>query len=863
DPVTGQATATSLQLGGSALNRLGAVAAIWRSVFLGESVQSVPDVEVPGLVNPPSVAAPALHAGEIVDPGVLVAVAKRLARSSNAGAATVGEGGRALGTLRRRLLHDTVFESELLESDFADYFSGLERAVDATLNAIRPRSPIRNTVGEQLASWRDANRRALRGGQLVSMATDGWDPTLALLAENTSASGFRFAVERNIARRALLWAVGRALGLAPNFGASSDARHHSANRWSIADAVPLPAPPDLTDPNENLEPHRRAFDQALLTRDRAGFAGGASSSVLDLPRALVLHVEGLGAYDHYALAYSTFGLAELWDNSQSPSGTTRPALAEEAVHSGNTRRTAFQIFPGGQTCAVNNDCPWSSTGARANELTQANLDAGIVQRCDVNACTSSSDLLPATGWLLVEHNSCGVEELTSDSNGWCAAWDQGSDARSVLREQALRYEQTWIVRMHRIARDRFTPVHHREELFRLIDPALRAVRPAFEDGSASGPFGGEHALVAGADLVNLLARMTAGPTANALGDIGLSAGRLEPVSNPTVTLPTGVARPQLSVYGDELQQVGQVYEALFAAEVMSARDLFPGRSTALRDGWPEEIDYGLQGGLLAPRAGTHVGPWIDCTNECDTSSVQHIDLFVGACENPFVNGECLFPSSRRENLTPIATDNPDVARWTWLLAASQLSREGDTSVDRRWAICDELEEPCPIPPDAFIEGVDFGRVVDFFFAESAFTAFGDLGEEFARSAAARRVLGASVSVELAEILGDYIGLNEPGAMAPSLGFLTNEQINFTQAFGFVLPPATNEEAVPIYDAQVRAARTVMEAIQWRERLAARLGLIENTASELERSVPAGFCIAETQLCKTADNQLGRCFSNVC
>ncbi len=858
DPVTGKARGGSVRLGTGSLDALVDLALRWRDLYVDGTTEGATDIDQPGLVEPPTAAAPAVHAGVVTNANARAAMQSRRAAALARAALLDGPEGRLLSEMRIGRLRDTEIEQELLGLEDAAYFANTEAVGDATEAMIRAGSPIRRPIGERLDAWRSEELDALRAGMLRRSGSDAWDSTLALLAESTSRDGFRFAVSRRIARGAMLFSVGRALGLEPNLAGSSDGANHGDLALATDASIALPASPDPDDRFVDMDVHRRAFDAVLLERERAGAAEAQTSTVLDVSRSAVLPMRSTGRYDSFALAHAYLGLSEIYDNTKDPSGTNRAPLPVADVTPLNTRRVAVRTYRGGESCSAAIVCPYSASGARAAELTAGNTASGLVQSCNgASVCSSFTDDLAAMPepWLAIEFQSCGLDDRLPR----CTLRDHGSSARAVLRDRALRYEQTWVVRTHRLGRASFSPGQHQAELARIFEPTVRIAAGFFQDDLAArdGAFVGYDLGFAVADTANLVSRIVAGPWAADLGDLGTSADRLEPATGALVnlSLPIGTFRPFDSV-GDPRSAVGSWPDAVFATEVLTSRDTL-GTSASVWDGFAPEVESVIEGGFPT-RTGSLLGPWLDCSpGDCEGARVVHRDLFQGNCPGGVAPGDdCLTPELRLLPLTPVSSTLPRIGRWVALLGAVNLATTDSRRPDVRQFVCVSGSVGCPRIPSGLSEGLDFSRVRDHTVTEATYVAFRDsafverepfgLGFETVRHASDDQFLQLATAV--------YLGDHLPGDPPPSESHLTAEQRGRMAQLGYVLP---DDEGVA-----VRLRDAFGESFEGRARTVeflAKLHALFGTAAEVAAFV-GGACVAAGDDCVDDAGELGVCRS---
>jgi len=607
---------------------------------------------------------------------------------------------------------------------------------DAQLDKI---SPLRNSIAKRLDAQRERNLRYSRAN--VEMGNEYTDDSVQwFVSRHSDWSRARLEIEINrlLYRQTQLHELGHCFGLRHDFGASADSEHYSDEFYAIAQRYPLPSETAYdADGNGALSAmeqlsYQQAYDAARKQRERAGIDGAMSSSVMEYTANWYERIQPLGKYDAAAIA---FGYGELTE-----------AYAGEAA--AGAPRTSVRFYQGGESCQVDADCPYSSSGARSAELLADNMEGGITQRCVQNPavtgariCSNSDDDLAASaadGGALkpLRYRFC-TDERADSTLGWCNRFDEGESYRDIVRNVEDSYDRMYLFSAFRRYRSDFSAGTYMDALLGRRLNILQVVYqnliynylndPSFR--KETGKFGFYDQFLATTDILNFYARILAQPNVGGYSfntQTGTYARSFLSAAAPDADLgvPLGLGRYFNSDYQsgltgiERLERVGSFFDKIRVIELLSMRgvsaeytrdvafyanfyDLFPNEMqqifTGMIRGYPKAI---------APRVVCNGG---SSSPKCPDARLLYMDFYRGDC-------------SRQETCRPNPADvtygnlpvldgggNITLQIYAALVGLTDFPVYFDTTFQNQLFVCIEGQADCFKPGMKAVEGTDFVR----------------------------------------------------------------------------------------------------------------------------------------------------------
>ena len=541
--------------------------------------------------------------------------------------------------------------------------------------------------------------------------------------------------------------LGHCLGLRHDFGASADTANYDDAYYQINRRFPLPDPATYDrDGTPGLGPVEQvafesALDEVRAKRELAGIDTYMDSSVMEYNAQWYGRTDvAAGRYDVAAVTFGYGDLVEVYDNQ------SRRDLSD--IDPTSTPRVWAKYYQGGEICGTDADCPFSESGARSAELTEANRASGLVQSCvphpngeDGRICSGfdadAADLARTASnarYLPVAYRFCSDERV--GTLGWCHRFDEGDRYREVVRNLAEQYERQYIFTNFRRYRsdfeigsyifDRLIGRHFTilQDVFQNLLYRYQ-VDPDFRDDR--GAFGFYDQFMASADVLNFYARILGQP------DIGSYAfnpasGNFERFNaspgafGSQVNLSIGLGRYLSSTYQRGLtgifriERIGSFYDKWFAMQMLTQRGWTTSFTrdvpfwTNFYDLFPIEMQQIFQGIIqdepesISPRLVCESG---ESGEECLDPRVVYMDFYRGDCSE---EATCR-PDPIEETYAELdVLDGGSSVLLQYLAAAFALTDFPvffDTTFQNQLFICVVGEGDCFVPSDGSVEGVDY------------------------------------------------------------------------------------------------------------------------------------------------------------
>lgn len=383
---------------------------------------------------------------------------------------------------------------------------------EAVLDAV---SPFRTSFAERIAERRaeDMKRFDARHCFLpIDEFTVFSDESLVKAArELGSYSPAQVAIEvrQRINKWVFMHEFGHSVGMEHNFGASADPLNYHDEFYEIASKHPLPdyreymTCEDTPDPHtgypvcsqtaEDITDYWTAFDIEKRDRELEGIDSFHFSSVMDYPPEIYNYFHELGRFDDAYTLFAYGGRREIYEGdprsypgrgdsvvpygSCTGSGTGITCTHECTENTDGTvtcpwlRKLPFVYYLGGQTCTMDDDCPYAYgkgtlyPGDPARGI--PSQESLVPQRCVENyrqreldrdsamlpkICSNFEEDWKTYGWsrgmgtidyFPVLYKNCGNSRVNDIS--WCSMFDEGASFREVIRNFEESYDRYYLM----------------------------------------------------------------------------------------------------------------------------------------------------------------------------------------------------------------------------------------------------------------------------------------------------------------------------------------------------------------------------------------------------------------------------------
>ncbi|HKP56321.1 MAG TPA: hypothetical protein VJV78_06365 [Polyangiales bacterium] len=615
--------------------------------------------------------------------------------------------------------------------------AGPSSLTEAQLNE---RSPLRNSLQDRMAKLHDRELRLGRSN--VTMPNEYADDSVQWFVSKHAdwpRARLEFALNRLLYRQTELHELGHCFGLRHDFGASADSEHYRPDYYAIADKYPLPDPSDFDKDGGGMsESEQRAYETAYADarskREVAGIDGAMSSSVMEYTANWYERLQPLGRYDRAAIAFGYGDLVEAYDGQ--PSGTAP--------------RQMLHFYQGGELCETDADCPYSASGARADNLMDANMSSGITQRCVQNPrvssakmCSSSDDDLKASadqGGKLkpLRYRFC-TDERADSTLAWCNRFDEGANYRDIVRNIEESYDRMYIFSAFRRYRAKWSASSYVDALLgrrlNILQTLYQnlAYQYANDPGfrKQEGAFGFYDQFLATTDILNFYARILAQPS--------VGSYRFQPqtstyelwsytqnVPNTQLSLPLGIGRYFWSDYQagltgiERLERVGTFFDKARVIELLAERGTSPNYTRDVAffsnfyDLFPNEMQQIFTGMIRGyPQA---YMPRIVCegggvvgSSGCGKPRLVYMDFYRGDCSK---KDTCLpNPAETTYAKLPVVDGGGSLTLQIYaaLYGLAYFPVYFDTTFQNQLFVCIEGQADCFEPAKEAKENEDFVR----------------------------------------------------------------------------------------------------------------------------------------------------------
>lgn len=624
-------------------------------------------------------------------------------------------------------------------------------------------SPFRTSPAQVLAHY-DAVEEKL-GRMNVHMPNEYVDDSVMQFVQHHmmfSRAHLQFAMNRVLFRQTEVHEMGHCLGLRHDFGGTADTHNYYDQYYAINARYPWPDPTafDLDGVHGLSAAEQTAYNTAYRTikrnRELAGIDGWTNSSVMDYTANWYERMEPIGKYDHAAIRMGYGDIVQVNDNTAGLNINHLPSGDHDLTHlinPLNTPRVDVKWYAGGELCNTSDDCPYSTTGARAAELLSGNTSAGVTQHCITDPSDSGArycsnfdnDMAAVVGtsdnprWAPVTFRFCSDERAAGLSTqpgtlGWCNRFDEGDSYREIVNNVSESYDRMYIFSNFRRYRRTFgiggylfdTLIGRRLVLLQNVYMNLLfqySSDPAFR--TDTNAFGYYDEFYATADILNFYAKVLGSPDVGAYqwndrwkwyergnqdchapgGQLSLCLGQARYLGSLFQGGITGIYR---------LERIGTFFDKYYVMYLMTNRG-FQRRYTRdlpfyanFYDIFPQEMDQ-LFNGLIRGdphEYAAHVNGCTAGTMDCAGGTILYNDFYRGECDAAGIAaGLCRQPTDTVYAGLPIVNGGSYLQLQIYAaeFGLANFPVFFDTSFQNQVQVCVEGEGDCNLPAATAVE----------------------------------------------------------------------------------------------------------------------------------------------------------------
>ena len=662
------------------------------------------------------------------------------------------EGRAQIMSDRMKRLEGTSVESRLLASMGSDGREALLNTQD--LNFIGPHvsidddqvknqiSPMRHgttmldLMPNELAQWRHLSNYNIdppfevRNMQQRQRYFEYWAEAFRG-AEPATAS---IRMQQMYLKAVMRHEVGHCVGLRHNFGSSFDRNNWYDGALNVLFDNPMPTlseydTPDLggdADGSVNGEEINNYYADVRRIRNLradSGMYNYTSGSVMEYAGDLSDLNDGLGRYDIAATVWNHFGMKEAFVGD--PRHRSDDTL-DGALRSHEHARTWWKAYRGGESCTVDDQCPYSSSGSVASgqPVTQRCIQNPRVSRLPrpcggMDNCVCSSfeeDFLDFADGVAYEWDTDGDDKpdyypvpylFCSDVRvsdvSWCNRFDSGESFQETIDHFRRSWEEVYPRAYYR--RFRRTSLSGGAAIGSIIDAAKiyqhLFFRYFYEPGfrSDEGPLGFLDQYFASIDAMHWLTELVNLPSSgsyeyDATNDIYRHLGEEMDMAGSDMALPIGTGYPVWSEYQDgysgffRMERAGTFWDKFYALYALAIRDwglsftIDERFSINFYDLFPVEMTE-FFGGIMIDDPAWYA-PRVEMVD--GEPRLQNMSLFrdAYACTVDGRRTVCRGPQSEVYPGSVVGdTVNPILRDWGTMLALAQFPVFYDTSFEQR------------------------------------------------------------------------------------------------------------------------------------------------------------------------------------
>lgn len=664
---------------------------------------------------------------------------------------------------RVEALRDTGIERQLVASDDALALAGISEFADGfdrnSQSFVDAASPVNGQLMQRMVDRQEFETRlSAHGMHMVNEYTDNSVLWFVNQHRDWPRARVEFELNRRLYRQTELHEMGHCMGLRHDFGGSADSGNYSRNYYVINERFPLPRPSTFDrDGDAGLSAvEQQQFEDAYVAarrrRELAGIDAEMSSSIMEYTGQWYERIQGLGFHDAMALSLGYAGLVDAYHNVDG-----RPV---SQINPSTTDRVYARYYQGGERCEADADCPFNDGGARASELTPANLDGNLVQRCaasatgstrrvcsnfdvDARAVLSSTTATSTPEYLPISYRYC--EDLASLWLPWCSRFDEGDNFRDIVRNAFESYDRNYIFAAFRRYRRTYDIGTYADYLFRAFGPLVKiqqdlmyryASDPSYRATSGSWQF--DDQFLAAADALNFFARVMGNTD---VGSYRWDAGyqryerdNPDPMAQGAdLRVPLGTGRYSFTIYQagltgiNRIERVGAFYDQIYAMLYLTMRggQTFDGSSASyiygtdvpflvnFYDLFPNEMNQILSG-IIADQPAEYM-PRLACSsltaNRCNDPRLVYMDFYRGDCSPGAPVDACRpNPTNVYQDLRVVNGGGAGILpNYAAIFGLQSIPISSDMTFASQVFLCVEGQGDCQTPPPDAIEGLDYVR----------------------------------------------------------------------------------------------------------------------------------------------------------